>query len=84
MGVKDLPAVIDYATNIVNDSLIYIGFSQGTTQFFVMASEMPDFAAEKIKASFSLAPVVYVSNMVSPIRYLSPSPISYLIEVRSC
>ena len=45
--------------------LFYIGHSQGTTAFFVMSSELPEYN-NKINAMFALAPVAYVSRMKSP------------------
>lgn len=81
MGIYDLTAAINYTSNMLNDSLMYIGFSQGTTQFYVMASEKPQFAAEKVKVSFNLSPIAFMSNAVSPLRLLAPPPLSYLVEV---
>lgn len=82
MGIYDLPAALNYTSTIVNDSLTYIGHSQGTTQFFVFATEKPNLAAEKIKLSFSLSPIVFMGHTVSPVKLLTPPPLSYLVEVR--
>lgn len=82
MGVYDLPASIGYISNLKqNDSLIYVGHSQGTTQFFVLATERPNFTAEKIRASFVLSPVVFMSNIKSPLRLLAKEPFRSEIEV---
>lgn len=43
----------------------------GTTVFYIMASEKPGFQS-KIRSQISLAPVVYLSNTKSPMRYLAP------------
>lgn len=51
--------------------LHYIGYSMGTTVFFVFASERPEYQ-RKIRSQISLAPVAYLSKMRSPIRYLAP------------
>lgn len=72
MGVKDLPAVIDYILAKTNQkSLFYVGHSMGTTMFFTMASSRPEYSS-KVKGMFALAPVAYVSHIKSPIRFLAP------------
>lgn len=66
-GVIDLPAMIDYVLNATNQSsLFYAGHSQGTTAFFVMCSERPEYNT-KIKVMHALAPVVFMSNAKSPV-----------------
>lgn len=81
MGCHDLPAMIDYTLKKTNqEKLIYIGHSQGTTGFFVMASERPEYQ-EKIKAMFALAPVAYMTHMKSPF-YQVISRFSHNVEVR--
>lgn len=59
--------MIDYALNHTRQkNLFYIGHSQGTTVFYVMCSEKPEYN-NKIKAMFSLAPVAYMTDINSPI-----------------
>ncbi|XP_044735400.1 lipase 3-like [Chrysoperla carnea] len=66
MGIYDLPAMIDYTLNYTNSKEIYyIGHSQGTTSFFVMCSERPEYN-EKIKLMIALAPVAFMSNVKNP------------------
>ncbi|XP_066998920.2 lipase 3 [Anabrus simplex] len=66
MGVYDLPAVIDYILERTGEEkLFYIGHSMGTTMFYVMASEKPEYN-NKIRAMFSLAPVAYMSHAGTP------------------
>ena len=43
-----------------------ISHSQGTTAFFVMASERPEYQ-EKMIASFTLAPVAFISQIRNPL-----------------
>lgn len=73
IGLYDLPAMIDYVLNETDQvSLKYIGHSQGTTSFFVMASEKPEYN-EKVSLMIALSPVAYMSNVRSPIvRLVSP------------
>lgn len=63
IGVYDLTAMIDYIfkTNSAFDKIHYIGISQGTTSFFVMASECPSYN-NKILTMHALAPVAYMRN----------------------
>lgn len=66
IGSLDLPAIIDYvlATNTAFKKLHYIGHSQGTTSFFVMASRRPEYN-EKVLLMNALAPVAFMENLSS-------------------
>ncbi|XP_071642183.1 uncharacterized protein [Temnothorax longispinosus] len=67
IGVYDLPAMIDYILKITGrQKIFYLGHSQGTTSFFVMSSERPEYQ-DKIQAMFALAPVAYCARMDNPI-----------------
>lgn len=71
MGVSDLPAVIDYILETTgSEQIFYGGHSMGTTMFYVLASERPEYNS-KIRAMFSLAPVAFMSYLKSPIIQLA-------------
>lgn len=68
IGKYDLPANIDYILEITKqEKLHYIGYSQGTTSFFVMMSEKPKYE-EKIISMNALAPVAFLANLNDPIH----------------
>ncbi|XP_066152036.1 lipase 1-like [Euwallacea fornicatus] len=57
LGLFDLPAMIDFILVSTNTTKIgYVGFSEGTTQFFVMTSELPEYNS-RIKKAVFWAPV---------------------------
>lgn len=63
IGKYDLPANIDFALKITNQTNIhYIGHSQGCTVFFVMITDRPEYNS-KIAAMTALAPGVFMSNI---------------------
>ncbi|XP_063913078.1 lipase 1-like [Zophobas morio] len=65
MGTIDLPAMVDYVLNVTHQaSLYYVGYSQGTTIFFVMMATHPTYNA-KIKVHMAMAPVAYLGHMKS-------------------
>ncbi|XP_023224008.1 uncharacterized protein LOC111625178 [Centruroides sculpturatus] len=67
----DLPAMMEFALNVTNQSqLYYVGHSEGTTVAFALLSERPDY--DKIKVVVALGPVATVGYITSPIRYLAP------------
>ncbi|XP_063385556.1 lipase 3-like [Cydia fagiglandana] len=74
VGYYDLPAMINYALNTTGkEKLKYIGHSQGTTAFWVMGSERPEYM-DKIALMVALSPVAFMSHMKSPIvRFLAPT-----------
>lgn len=84
IGYYDLPAMIDYVLKKTGrTSLNYIGYSQGTTSFFVMTSLRPEYN-KKIKSMHALAPVAFMSNVINPfLRVLAPrvSKMSYLQSI---
>ena len=78
-AVYDLPAMITYIAQLKADILrAYVGFSMGTTCFYAMASERPRIA-RLLKSAYSLAPVVYMKHVQSPLRYLAPIATNYKI-----
>ncbi|KAK5646574.1 hypothetical protein RI129_005038, partial [Pyrocoelia pectoralis] len=63
IGVYDLPANIDYILKRTNfKKLFYVGHSQGTTSFFVMAAVKPQYN-KKVMLMTALSPVAYVYNI---------------------
>lgn len=67
----DLPASLEFALRVSRQRKIsYIGHSQGTTIGFAAFSKNQTLAA-KVDLFVALAPVTTVSNMKSPIKYLS-------------
>lgn len=66
MGSLDMPAVVDYIISITNQpKLHYVGFSQGTTLFFIMCSMRPEYN-DKIRQAVLLAPVAWLENVKYP------------------
>ncbi|XP_043796542.1 lipase 3-like [Apis laboriosa] len=73
IGVYDIPATIDYILKKTKKEKIFIiSHSQGGSAFFVMASERPEYQ-NKIIASFSMAPAVFMSRTNNPLfQILAP------------
>lgn len=65
MGVHDLPAMIDYVLlQAQREQLTYVGHSQGSCAFFVMASDKPEYN-DKIRSMFALGPVACLNHLGS-------------------
>lgn len=73
IGYYDLPAMIDYTLAETGVQKIqYIGFSQGTTAFWVMTSLRTEYN-DKVVAMHGLAPIAYIGNVRSPlIKAIAP------------
>lgn len=70
IGTRDLPAMIDHILETTGqEKLFYLGHSQGTTNFFVMATEVPEYQ-NKIQAMFAMAPVAYCGRISSALMQL--------------
>lgn len=72
IGRYDLPAMIDHVLLSTHQpNLKYIGHAQGTTSFFVMASERPDYN-DKISLMVALSPVAIMKHTKNPlVRFIS-------------
>ncbi|KAJ8922519.1 hypothetical protein NQ315_007549 [Exocentrus adspersus] len=67
LSLYDTPAMIDHVLTVSrNEKLSYVGHSQGTTQFFALASQQPDYN-DKVNVMMALGPAVYCGNMSNPI-----------------
>lgn len=66
MGAYDLPVMIDYILNYTNQEYVtFIGHSQGSTAFFALLSERPEYN-DKIKLAINFAPAVYLTSAQNP------------------
>jgi alpha/beta hydrolase fold. len=81
MGTNDVPAEIDYILNSTgHNKLYYIGHSMGTTMFFVMTSQRPEYN-HKIHAMIALAPTVTFTRTNNPVTRFVETVIEQLLEV---
>ena len=72
MAKYDLPATIKKILDVTGaESLSYVGYSQGTGIMFARLSQDKGIAAQ-IRLFVALAPVAYLDDVISPIRYLAP------------
>lgn len=79
IGVVDVPTMIDYVLTVTGfKRLQYIGHSQGTTSYFVMCSELPEYN-DKIISMHALAPVAFMSNLHSPLAQAAASILNTLV-----
>ncbi|XP_052863614.1 lipase 1-like [Anopheles cruzii] len=83
IGYHDLPAMIDYILEQTQQPrLHYVGHSQGTTAFFVMASSRPEYN-EKVIQIQAMAPVAFMEHMNSPLLLLMTKFLSTLDILRN-
>lgn len=62
MGTKDLPAIVDKVLEISGRSRInYVGHMQGSTIFYVLTSERPEYN-DKFEKVVSLGPLAYMNH----------------------
>nr|CAH7735119.1 unnamed protein product [Callosobruchus chinensis] len=66
LGYYDSPACVDYILDRTKTKyLSFIGHSQGTTQYFAMASTRPEYNS-KVNVMVALAPVAFMTHMRQP------------------
>ncbi|XP_063915571.1 lipase 1-like [Zophobas morio] len=72
MGTIDLPTMVDHVLKVTyQKGLYYVGYSQGSTIFFVMMATQPKYN-DKIKVHVSMAPAAYLGHMKNvPIRTIA-------------
>ena len=62
MGKYDAPAFVNHVLKVTKkDQLVWIGHSQGTTQFWLANTFYEDFG-KKIKAMVAISPVAFEGN----------------------
>lgn len=73
IALYDLPAMMDFITNKTGqERMHYVGFSQGTTTYFVLMSTNPEFN-ERILSGHMLAPCAFFKHTTSVIfKLLKP------------
>lgn len=72
MAMNDVPATMDKITAVSgNEKMLYIGYSMGTTVYFITLSEMPQYN-NRIIAGFMLSPVAFNGHSNSILRLMSP------------
>lgn len=65
MGLYDVPAEIEYIQKVKGSKkkiAAYVGHSEGTTQFFIGASMLPDYYASKVDLFAATAPVARLTH----------------------
>ena len=68
-GIEDYSAEVDHVLEQTGfDDLFLVGYSMGTTQYFVFLSELPEYN-EKVKAGFMMAPATFSSNSTNVDEY---------------
>ncbi|XP_047477017.1 lipase 3-like isoform X2 [Penaeus chinensis] len=71
MGYYDLPAIIDYVLDKTQaEDLYYVGFSMGTTIFWAMMNDRPEYN-QKVRCMVGMGPVAYVGNAKGPLARAS-------------
>ena len=61
MARYDIRANVEYIVEHTQfEKVVYIGHSQGTTQFFAAGSTDSDWLNKRIKHFYGLGPVIYV------------------------
>ncbi|KXJ76707.1 hypothetical protein RP20_CCG009159 [Aedes albopictus] len=70
IGYYDLPAIIDYIVDVTSYGKLHcVGFSQGTTTYFVLTSTRPEYN-DKVALMVAFAPSAFVKQIRSPIARL--------------
>ncbi|KAJ0172491.1 hypothetical protein K1T71_011630 [Dendrolimus kikuchii] len=69
-GKYDIPSMIDQVLNVTGlKKIMYVGYSMGTTSFFTMMAQRPEYN-QKIISFVALAPAVYLDNIRPLAKFL--------------
>ena len=83
IGSINAPAQLRYILELTKqETLSYIGYSQGTMSFWVAMETNPDLN-DKIDLMFGLGPVAHIAHMKTPIKYLAPFRKEILVTINS-
>lgn len=80
IGYYDLPSIIDYILDVTASEKVHcIGFSQGTTAYFVLTSTRPEYN-EKVALMVAMAPSAFVQLIRSPIARIMIPMVEWLAK----
>lgn len=69
VGKKDIPAIVDKVLQISkHEKMHYIGFMEGATVFFIMASKMPEYN-QKVINMMAMGPHAYVGHSTNKMMH---------------
>ena len=63
MAEYDVPSICDYITGITDRKLVWIGHSQGASQFLIAGAQNPEYINRRVSRFIGLAPILYLENM---------------------
>lgn len=67
IALDDLPAIIDQITSVTGQKKMhYIGYNQGNTIFYILASMKPQYNS-KIRKMIALGPAVFLRHGTNPL-----------------
>ncbi|XP_050510205.1 lipase member J-like [Diabrotica virgifera virgifera] len=71
LGIYDVRAVVNFVSQETNRQSIYLGYSMGSSGFYMYSSTFPDEAKENVKAMIGIAPVINFKGVKSIALYSS-------------
>lgn len=72
MGAIDLPVIVDKIIETTKQKkVMYVGYSMGTTSYFVGLSSVPRLN-DKIEVGILLAPIAYMGRANNAVRIITP------------
>ncbi|XP_071056613.1 lipase 3-like [Onthophagus taurus] len=78
IAIYDYTAEIDYITNITGHyKMFFLGHSQGSTGFFILAAERPDYN-ERIRLAILMGPTAYTKHNTNPVVLSAADNIEYI------
>ncbi|KAJ8952293.1 hypothetical protein NQ318_007461, partial [Aromia moschata] len=69
LGVHDINKALKHVYKETKEKAIYIGFSMGTTSFFIHATTFPNITQQYVKGMIGLAPVINFKGITSIAKY---------------
>lgn len=82
MGRQDVPTFIDFILHKTGlENISYVGHSEGTTQFFLGASLIPEYYTSKVNLFVALAPVATTQNVAAENLVTASNHINEIVAV---
>jgi len=84
MAKFDVPAITDYIlTKTSKNNLYYVGHSQGSLTGFIGFSIEPEWAKSTIKQFHAFAPIAWMGNSTSNLKYIAPyvNSLAYILDL---
>lgn len=82
MGIYDIRSALEHVHDKTKKKAIYVGYSMGTTGFYIYSTTFPSESRSYVKGMIGLAPVINYKGIRSLLMVMT-DPLWSIVKVRT-